>query len=67
MFLTKKTNELVKVAGNAVNADLKDMNVYSTEEKIVGTWIDGIHDVATKTYLANIGTIRNSWYGWVRA
>lgn len=37
----KKTNELVKVAGNAANADLKDMNVYSTEEKIVGTWIDG--------------------------
>ena len=36
----KKTNELVKVAGNAANADLKDMNVYSTEEKIVGTWID---------------------------
>lgn len=37
----KKTNELVKVAGNAANAELKDMNVYSTEEKIVGTWIDG--------------------------
>lgn len=37
----KKSNELVKVAGNAVKADLKDMNVYSTEEKIVGTWIDG--------------------------
>ena len=37
----KKTNELVKVAGNAANADLRDMNVYSTEEKIVGTWIDG--------------------------
>lgn len=37
----KETNELVKVAGNAANADLKDMNVYSTEEKIVGTWIDG--------------------------
>lgn len=37
----KKTNELVKIAGNAANADLKDMNVYSTEEKIVGTWIDG--------------------------
>ena len=31
----------MKVVGNAVNADLKDMNVYSTEEKIVGTWIDG--------------------------
>lgn len=25
----KKTNELVKVAGNAANADLKDMNVYA--------------------------------------
>ena len=37
----KKTNKLVKVAGNAANADLKNMNVYSTEEKIVGTWIDG--------------------------
>lgn len=37
----KKTNKFVKVAGNAANADLKDMNVYSTEEKIVGTWIDG--------------------------
>ena len=37
----KKTNELVKVAGNAVNADLKDMNVYSTEEKVIGKWIDG--------------------------
>ena len=35
------TGELTQVAGNAANADLKDMNVYSTEEKIVGTWIDG--------------------------
>lgn len=35
------TGDLTRVAGNAVNADLKDMNVYSTEEKIVGTWIDG--------------------------
>ena len=32
----KKTNELVKVAGNAANADMKDMNVYSTEEKNCG-------------------------------
>lgn len=37
------------------------MNSYSTEEIIVGKWIDGIHDVATKTYLANIGTIGNGW------
>ena len=36
-------------------------NNYSTEEKVIGKWIDGIHDVATKTYLANIGTIRNDW------
>ena len=35
------TGDLTQVAGNAANADLKDMNVYSTEEKIVGTWIDG--------------------------
>lgn len=37
------------------------MNSYSTEEIIVGKWIDGIHDVAIKTYLANIGTIGNGW------
>ena len=58
----KKTNKLVKVAGNAANADLKDMNVYSTEEKIVGTWIDGkpiyrkVIEAATST---NIDT--TSW------
>ena len=34
------TGDLTRVAGNAANADLKDLNVYSTEEKIVGTWID---------------------------
>ena len=61
----KKTNELVKVAGNAANADLKDMNVYSTEEKIVGTWIDGkpiyrkCYKITLATGLTTIDTIAN--------
>ena len=61
----KKTNELVKVAGNATNADLKDMNVYSTEEKIVGTWIDGkpiyrkCYKITLATGLVPIDTIAN--------
>ena len=53
----KKTNELVKVAGNAANTDLKDMNIYSTEEKIVGTWIDGkpIYKLTIYGYSGNGG------------
>lgn len=48
--------------GNVLSAaKVVDMNSYSTEEIIVGKWIDGIHDVATKTYLSNIGTIGNGW------
>lgn len=53
---TKTTN------ANAWSAEkINKMNSYSTDEIIVGKWIDGIHDVATKTYLANIGTIGNGW------
>lgn len=55
----KKTNELVKVAGNAANADLKDMNVYSTEEKIVGTWIDG-KPIYRKTFVYEGATISST-------
>ena len=48
--------------GNVLSAaKVVEMNSYSTNEIIVGKWIDGIHDVATKTYLANIGTIGNGW------
>ena len=47
---------------NAWSAEkINKMNSYSTDEIIVGKWIDGIHDVANKTYLANIGTIGNDW------
>lgn len=42
-------------------AEIDAKHKYSTEETIIGKWIDGIHDVATKTYLANIGTIGNGW------
>lgn len=53
---TKTTN------ANAWSAEkINKMNSYSTDEIIVGKWIDGIHDVAIKTYLANIGTIGNGW------
>ena len=51
------TGDLTRVAGNAANADLKDLNVYSTEEKIVGTWIDGkpIYKLTIKGYSGSGG------------
>ena len=59
------TGDLTRVAGNAVNADLKNMNVYSTEEKIVGTWIDGkpiyrkCYNITLAKGLVPIDTIAN--------
>ena len=59
------TGDLTRVAGNAANADLKEMNVYSTEEKIVGTWIDGkpiyrkCYKITLEKNLVAIDTIAN--------
>lgn len=61
----KKTNELVKVAGNAANADLKDLNIYSTEERIVGTWIDG-KPIYRKVVLVDNTQADFASYHWVK-
>ena len=57
---TKTTNANAWSA-TKTQAEIENKHKYSTEETVIGKWIDGIHDVATKTYLANIGTIGNGW------